>query len=600
MGRVQAVAACASAALLVLGSPGAAHEVQIGLQTTMDYDSNIFNSAGDVTDDGIWRFSPSIRLLHEQGDFTYDVRFVPRFETFIVQSDLEAWDYNVAALFGLRLGPRTQIRLSERFLQTRSLNRAEVLLTPEEQVELGVIGQPDIEFNRNLTKQNVVDLSLTHGFSERLTGNLVGQYSIFIPELENNFTSSTYAATGSLDYALTRRTSIGGGLGYTHQLFEQTTTQDTTTTDFYRLFGRLTHQIDPTLTVSLQAGPSFIDSDTADDITQQTVLRFPARNLTTSTEPDRLNLLDPGLCPTLDDGTPFNANTCGIFQGNRRLEFERTQNVMIQGVAGQVNGFYIDSQVLRTDVLDQVVDISLVGDRPDSGSNITFFAAASVVKSWETVTAALRYTRRDSGSSGFGTSTIVDTVTGTLSWEPARKWRLSLSGIWTQQSSATEQAVNRVTLRPLTLRELNEEFGGVLNPEESASAILRDPDDDLVLLVENLNNGLPGNPLGPDGDDRFDLSELPDAQELTDEALDTVVGAEVVALRRVTIDDAIDIQTFGATVRLERELTRQSRVFLDLAYRRQDSARGSVTGGVVLNTYRASLGFVWTFDPWRF
>jgi hypothetical protein len=72
-------------------------------------------------------------------------------------------------------------------------------------------------------------------------------------------------------------------------------------------------------------------------------------------------------------------------------------------------------------------------------------------KRWEQWSGTLSYRRQQSDSSGVGTTTVADVVSGALEWRPSPKWTGGLRLAWTRQSSATEAVQTLVAVTPVTL-----------------------------------------------------------------------------------------------------------------------------------------------------
>ncbi len=72
-------------------------------------------------------------------------------------------------------------------------------------------------------------------------------------------------------------------------------------------------------------------------------------------------------------------------------------------------------------------DLELAGPVPSgSDSSLTYFANLSLSKRWEQWSGTISYRRQQSDSSGLGSSTVADIVSGVLEWRPSPRWQLQL------------------------------------------------------------------------------------------------------------------------------------------------------------------------------
>jgi hypothetical protein len=75
----------------------------------------------------------------------------------------------------------------------------------------------------------------------------------------------------------------------------------------------------------------------------------------------------------------------------------------------------------------------------DEDTSLTFYGTGAIRYERAPYTFDLSYTRRASASTGAGATTNLDTVTMLASWNPDRKWRVSMRATWQKQTSAYDQ-----------------------------------------------------------------------------------------------------------------------------------------------------------------
>jgi hypothetical protein len=408
----------AIAAFAVLLAPAAgAEEVRLGIFGSVEYDDNLFNSEDNPIDDISIRTGPILGLRRSQGNFVYDLRYEPRFEHFVDGTADDAWDHSAFGRATWQITQRTSIEATNRFLITRSLNRAGFIADPAAP-DLGPT--TEIEVGRQRITRNLSTVGLEHIFTPRLTGRANFSYDIFRTNREDRFDSDVMSGSVSGEYVLRAQDRVGAGGGITYQNFMETDTQPGRETFFYRLFATWFHSFDPSFTLSVQGGPTFVDSSqTSDTPTTATVQAFPFE----TTEGGGLRFIDSSTCPTTDDGQPFLADRCGLFG----------TEVTGMAAANARNAFRMVSQA--------------DGDT-DAGLRTTIFANIELQKRWEHFRALARFRRSDSTSSGVGQSTVLNTLDGRVFWEPTERWQFMVGGSWNMRESATDETANGIGLGP--------------------------------------------------------------------------------------------------------------------------------------------------------
>jgi hypothetical protein len=322
-------------ALVVWAASAASEEFVFGLDGETGFNSNVTFTRDDEERSSAYRLSPWLQIRRTQGDLRYKFRSRLSYEDFPdVSGDADSLDQFVSLQGQYRFGATTKLDFVNQFARVKSLSQILQVLDPS--------ATPDVEVERRRVLRNFARLSGEHSFSRRWLGRLKLSHTLFEFDNPDSFDSDTLSGDGSLIYSLSPRDQIGFGLGVTRSRFDDARSRPGGRTDYLQAFGIWDHEFDPTLSLSLQAGPVYIDSDR--------------------------------------DG------------------------------AG-----------------------SLSHDR------VSVFAIGKLVKTWESVTASLRYERTQSTSSGAGQGTLLDAVIGTVLWRPSRRWDLSVVGSWAGRESATNQ-----------------------------------------------------------------------------------------------------------------------------------------------------------------
>jgi len=425
--------------VLLMAPIAGAEELDFSLSTTLEYDDNVFNSEEDSTtsqeEDFVFRVGPRLTLSRSRGDFTYSARYAIFWESFVEESGFDNFDHSLDLQGTWRLGPRTQVQFAERFRLTESVNRR-FEFGEEEIVSDPLLDEPrGFEVERQDLVTNTASLRLVHQFTPRLEGQASLSFRIFRSDREDSFDSDSLSGSANLTYALDRNDRLGFGAGLSQQSIEGGR-GGSNDTQFLRFFGIWSHIFDPNTSLSIQAGPTFVNGEDNDSLffaVLQGTQAFPFE----TTESGGVRFVDPATCPT-EDGEPFLAERCELFP----TEFASTDPVTTFARTAPVN------------LVEQF------GNESTSG-RLTFFANASFVKRWESWSTQVSFRRTDSTSSGRGGSTILNVFSGQLRWEPAVRWSATLTGTLSTRTSATEQLQTVIGLAPAEICLSETEIAGL-------------------------------------------------------------------------------------------------------------------------------------------
>lgn len=415
-------------ALLFVPLSISAQELTLGVSATGGHDSNVFSTPIEEVDDYSFRIAPNALLKDREGDLQWSFLYKPSFEYFTDNHQARGWDHLAEGKLKWQINPTTHLEVSDRFGRYRSTSQFNQVIN--EGTDDGIVDVTRTTFGLNRNVRNTFDASLTHRLSPARSlifsvGQNLTDYSS-----DRIARRDTLSATGRYMQMVSRRNALGGGVSYRRSSFDSTTAPDGTvlrnsqSTDFYNLFGSWQHQFDPTLTMSVSLGPTWVKGESQDDIvrTAENQLLFPL----VSVEGEN-KLVRASSCPT-EDGTLILTGDCDVIDQDLTPAMDRAV------------------RTVRTDLEHE-------GSVPSrSNESLTYFANVTLSKRWEQWNGSLSYRRQQSDSSGLGSSTVADIVTGILDWKPSPRWRSTLRVSLTRQSQATEgiQMVTAVMATDLT------------------------------------------------------------------------------------------------------------------------------------------------------
>ena len=413
----------AVAALALLAPPALAQEVSLGMRVSQEYDDNAFSDGDREFHDYNLRIAPRALLEEQRGDVRWSLRYEPSFATFYRSgSDLNGWDHTAQARANIRLGPRTQISLSDVFGSYQSRSRANEVLIGED----GFVTS-EVVFRRDRVNRNTFNVALNQSITRDHSVNFAFTHRWLPASNSRGSDVQSFNLTSSYRLVATERSSYGLGLSVTRQHAGDSDLRESRNTDFFNLFGSWEHSFDPTLRLSVSGGPALVDGeDPSDPPFSVPALRFP-----TVRRGNDFFFVDFASCPTEDGFVQLTAECEPI------------------GPEIQFPGFLPTTP-------DNQTTLALVGS-PESLDNqsVTYFANVSLTKSWEEWNGSLSYSRSATATSGLGTSEISDVVRSLLQWRPSPRWRVNLSGVFQRRTQANDQRVTVIELGEVTMTPLS-------------------------------------------------------------------------------------------------------------------------------------------------
>ena len=516
-------------ALLLLPLSTSAEELKLGVNTGVAFDDNVSSSEFDEQNDYSGRIGPHLALEDTDGVVQWKFRYRPSFDYYIYTRELRGWTQHADGLLSWQIDPSTRLTLSDRLGRFRSLNAFNETVAAG---EADAVADTRTAFLIDRNIRNTFNATLTHSLDPNTILSLDLGHNMIEFSRDERSDRQTLSASAHYQRRGSPRNTLGVGGAYRRSALDSATDSDGATirrsqsTDFYNLFLSWQHQFDETLDLSLAAGPTWVDGDDQPDLDpviqsrQYPLIRAESR---------RNRLVSASSCPT-DDGVHILIAGCEAIDENP-LAF-----VLVDGFP---RAFY-DQRAL--DSWNPIRELRLEGSAPSrSTSSLTYFANASLNKRWEQWTGSLSYRRQQSDSTGLGSSTVADIVTGVLVWTPSRRWHSTLRSSLTRQTQATE---------------------GV----QSVPA----------LSQVNLNTAIPGliGTLGP---------------EFTD-------VAEAFALQAVKVDQDLDILTLWVRLSVRYRLTKWITLVGDATYWDQETD-GSAIVGREYERFRVKLGVEYSFEP---
>jgi hypothetical protein len=389
--------------VLMVARAAAATDVELRLETTLQYDDNILSAADDELGDFSTRLTPRIRVLDEKGSLSYELRYAPRYRRYFRFHEFDGWDQDAYGKVQWRPSERTQLRLSNWYTDLASFER----LLSEEVRQDGTI-DTGFDLGQQRSKDNRLEAGISHLFTRRNWAEL----SLYRTDTEWDRAdeAKTEVTTINLSYLYTWDTNDQVGLvgRVTRQTVQSfSTLGDPLDTDYYNISLQWVHRFDPTWTLSAIAGPTQVESE---------LLPTPD----TLTRP-----LFPIITSPLGFSGPVVASTCPVLPS--------TGEFLLSVVCQPIPIFLFPD----ASFLSEVGSVPLLGSAPDTSEEVTYFATVSLVKQWENYSVSLRYLR-DASTSSDVSGTIRDVVSIGGTWDPTERLRIQANAFYEIRESSSQ------------------------------------------------------------------------------------------------------------------------------------------------------------------
>ena len=528
-----------AALLLVVPTVLAAEEVQFGARTGVAWSDNVFGVSEDEIVNGVQedpeddysaRISPFVAVTDPNGNFTWDLRYEPTYEKYLDADDLDGFDQDASGTLGWRFADTWNFTLYESYAIYQNALRFNEAVGPGEEVTLG--------FRNQEIRANRTSASLSNALTARDTITLSGSYNFYeYPDEEGN-DRSVPSASFSYDRRLSEITKVGTRLSWVQQVYDRGGGDDTTS--FYTLSGTLEHSFSPSFRIEASAGPTLVDSSP--------VTEFELFQPALRSQQGVPFAVEATACPDFSDGDP---NT---FQSDLRFTDcgpPRLVDLLDPNDIAAIQD--IRAVVPTVDANNVLIDSADTG-----GTDLTYFAHISLIKDWERWNGRVAYDRSNSENARFGSSSVADTLSGTLTWRPRQLWTFGLTAAVSLQEQEGEQVV------------------------PSGFVLANAPAPGVTLLGPPPPGSIPGRPCGGAGEPVCQIGQV---QRIIASVED---GSEEYLTQSVS---------FNAT----RQLTLRSSVFASVYwYRAEQNSSGSIGQDEEWRNLVVWIGLDWKFEPIRF
>ncbi|MAG30001.1 MAG: hypothetical protein CL908_03795 [Deltaproteobacteria bacterium] len=328
-----------------------AAELKMSLDTRAGGDNSVVRRNRKSTPDGYFALAPQVALRDKREELTYDLRYRPTYRAYMTIDGIDGVDHLASAATDWRVTPADTLGVDGRFRRQRRFRQ---LLVEDDTLPITDPDRFSVDENdRDIVQRAYASAYYSHVFTPRLNGRISYRFDDVDFRREDQVDTRAHTASLNASYVLGPKTTVGvvvtgrmranRGLESANEFGGDTLTGD--------VGFSVRRAISPTLSASIQAGPSFIESK----------VRAPRGSLAFPTPPS---------FPT----------------SNQRTESTRS-----------------------------------------------FFAVATIDKSWRKSEFSAGYTRSESGGGGTASSSIVDRLNATFRHRISEFLTARLRGEWNRR-----------------------------------------------------------------------------------------------------------------------------------------------------------------------
>lgn len=435
-------------ALLLAAPSASADEVQFGLRSLNEYESELTTTAGGE-DDWIFTFGPTTRIVGERRRFNYEVEHFSGYQKYVDFGELDDWRHELRARFQYDISPRAQLQVVNSFQQLPQLragNVEDAAVDEEEQV-------PTLNLQNGTVLTNVFSTTLTLVPLPRLVST--SQVAIIYREFEDpslnaqNTVSTTLF--NQLSYQLNEAHALGFGGRWSTRDFETGDLQGDrdANTQTYEAFAHWVWNLDERSTFTGRVGPAWTVDDIDPAMFPTTIRRYPVAIFNIFGQPTGF-VRDPNTCP------PENARPGGF------LLTDECFPVFIQPFGTGFELGFTGPELETLLGLETMVDVDQPDERGQADVNVFF--SFTLDRRWDRLLLSATFSRSDSQTQSLGAATVVNSVYANARYDITSRLQLQATFRFSRRQSDVERELVGLIISDMSevILDIPAPAGGVL------------------------------------------------------------------------------------------------------------------------------------------
>ncbi|MCH2186971.1 hypothetical protein MK280_13980 [Myxococcota bacterium] len=397
-----------------------AHEIQLGINSELGFQTNALKTPINPKADGIFVLMPIVTLSQPQEALSYNIEYRPRFTAYMTTEGIDGVDHLLRGRGSYQIDSRDSLFFRTDFLRTRQIRNESAI---------DASGQPITVSSANgISQQFFLELVWERSFSARSFGTASLGYDRWDYTTENNIDNQGFRGELAVNRVLKETFIVGMNAGARYRAFAASRFSPPSYTTTVNMNLSFDYRISEKWRLRGAGGPAgvFVEEQTPG---AATVSRF---------------------APTLagcDDGVP-----CGRLWSPPPAAPDVAECVVSFGVpvllgcptssqvGPSVPGFLSDTSTISLDP----AQADLFGERTRS---LTYFLNFSLVRRFEKGLATAAFIRNEDAGNGFGTSTILNSVSAQFRYPLSEFWDLSFSALYTFRESVANLQGSAISAR---------------------------------------------------------------------------------------------------------------------------------------------------------
>ena len=394
-----------------------AHEVQLGINSELGFQSNVLKTVIDPKADGIFILTPILTLSQPQEAFSYNIEYRPRFSAYMTTKGINGVDHLLRGEGSYELDAKDTLFFRTDFLRTRQIRNENVI---------DATGQPLTVSSANGTSQQFfLEVGWERSLSARTFGTASVGYDRWDYTTEDNIDNQGFRGEVAFNHILKETFIVGVNAGARYRSFAASRFSSPSYNTTLNMNLSFDYRISEKWRLRGAGGPAgvFVEEQ---DPASLTVSRF---------------------APTLagcEDGIPCGRLWSPPPATECRLSFSGLPVLLGCPTSSQVGpgvpGFLTDTSTVSLDPSQ----VDFFGQRTRS---LTYFLNFSLVRRFEKGLATAAFIRNEDAGNGFGTSTILNSVSGQFKYPLSEFWDISLSALYTFRESVANLQGSAVSAR---------------------------------------------------------------------------------------------------------------------------------------------------------
>ena len=240
-------------AVMIAASPASTHQFDLGVDQTIEGQSNAFGSISNTVADGTYRLRPRAKIGGDFGDIgtgRYNLTYRPTYVGYFRSEGVNGLENAADGFASFNLTQRDRLSANAGFVEYRSI-RAISEVNPD--------GSSDfVASNEGRTERGLAGLGYSRALNARSNLSLNFDFQNYSYPGSNNVGNTSVGFTTSYKRAMHQRLSLGGSLVARHRMFDAQPRVSSSSVTIINVNFLGSYEISRTLKFEFEGGPTTI------------------------------------------------------------------------------------------------------------------------------------------------------------------------------------------------------------------------------------------------------------------------------------------------------------------------------------------------------